>query len=302
MVCDVCRKDLAMRYNRQRAFTLIELLVVMAVISMLLSIMMPSLAKAREKGKRVVCMTNLHAIGQSLYVYGNSYNDRLVPGDFWGSWDVWARVTEYTGCSIPPSTEVREVNLGHLISDGVLEVPDKKSHVFFCPSSKTVDGKTPYEKFESEWGKTADDTRAPITYMFNNSLDGYNNCVQSGLWAVLSHEDQVNFLRGDGSTDVFKVRREVYDPSAGPELLQEVAARHGVCFPDVLLHKWFVKGKVDVEEANLFLSDPGDWISDNCDLPGSRSIAKAISLADVSRQSLVADQLGVVGSPPPAPG
>ena len=74
-----------MQYNRQRAFTLIELLVVIAIISMLLSIMMPTLGRTRENGKRVVCMTNLHAIGQGLHIYGNNYDDRLLPGDFWGA-------------------------------------------------------------------------------------------------------------------------------------------------------------------------------------------------------------------------
>lgn len=296
-----------MQYNRQRAFTLIELLVVIAIISMLLSIMMPALGRARENGKRVVCMTNLHAIGQSIHIYGNNYNDRLLPGDFSGSWYVWARVTEYSGCAVPPTIEIREVNLGHLIADGILEVPDDKGHVFFCPSSKPVEGVKPYDEFESQWGKTSDDSKAPIGYMFNNALDGYNDCVQTGQWAVLSHGDQVNFLKGDGSAHAFKVRREVYDPSIGPELLQEVSARYGVSFPDVLLHKWFEKGRIDVDQANAFLSDPLAWIQANYDLTydaSGRSVSKSIALADVSSRSLVADRLGVAGSPapPPAPG
>ncbi len=294
-----------MQYNRRRAFTLIELLVVIAIISMLLSIMTPALGRAREQSRRVVCMTNLHAIGQALHIYGGSYDDKLVSGDFWGAWDVWARVTEYSDCEVPPSVEIREVNLGHLIADGILEVPDDKGHVFFCPSSKAVEGVKPYDAFESQWGKTSGDPRARISYMFNNALDGYNDCVQNGQWGVLSHQDQVEFLKGDGSAHAFKVRRIVYDPSVGPELLQEVAERNGVCFPEILLHRWFEKGKVDVDEANAFLSNPAGWIAANSNLTNDssgRSVSKAIALADVSKRSLVADTLGVVGSPPPAPG
>lgn len=300
-----------MQYNRRRAFTLVELLVVIAIIALLLSILIPVLGRARERGRRVVCMANLHAIGQSIHIYGGDYDDKLIRGDFWGSWDVWARVTEYpAGCSIPPSTEIREVNLGHLIAEGVLEVPDDRGHVFFCPSSRTVDGVKPYDEFETNWGKTSGDPRAPISYMFNNALDGYNDCVKNGQWSVLSHQDQVEFLKGDGSVHAFKARPIVYDPSVGPELLQEVSARYGVCFPDILLHRWFEEGKVDVDQANAYLSNPAAWIQANCNLtndPSGRSQSKAIALADVSKRSLVADKLGVVGSaasplPPPAPG
>jgi prepilin-type N-terminal cleavage/methylation domain-containing protein/prepilin-type processing-associated H-X9-DG protein len=52
-----------------RAFTLIELLVVVAIISLLISILLPSLAAARENGRRVKCSTNLRSIGQASQIY-----------------------------------------------------------------------------------------------------------------------------------------------------------------------------------------------------------------------------------------
>ena len=43
---------------RLRAFTLIELLVVIAIIAVLMAVLMPALQRAREQGKRAVCLNN----------------------------------------------------------------------------------------------------------------------------------------------------------------------------------------------------------------------------------------------------
>ncbi len=51
------------------AFTLIELLVVIAIIALLVSILLPSLAKARELANKTVCAGHLHQIGIALNLY-----------------------------------------------------------------------------------------------------------------------------------------------------------------------------------------------------------------------------------------
>jgi prepilin-type N-terminal cleavage/methylation domain-containing protein len=61
--------------KRRKGFTLIELLVVVAIIALLISILLPSLARAREITKRAVCASNLRGIGQAMKVYANDNAD-----------------------------------------------------------------------------------------------------------------------------------------------------------------------------------------------------------------------------------
>lgn len=56
---------------KKKGFTLIELLVVVAIIALLISILLPSLSRARELAKRAVCASNLRGIGQGMHVYAN---------------------------------------------------------------------------------------------------------------------------------------------------------------------------------------------------------------------------------------
>lgn len=55
--------------KKLKAFTLIELLVVVAIIALLISILLPSLSRARELSKRTVCASNLKQIGTGFYIY-----------------------------------------------------------------------------------------------------------------------------------------------------------------------------------------------------------------------------------------
>ncbi len=67
--------------RKLKAFTLIELLVVIAIIALLISILLPSLSRARELSKRLVCGSNIKGIGTSCKIYANDNNDRWVcPG------------------------------------------------------------------------------------------------------------------------------------------------------------------------------------------------------------------------------
>jgi prepilin-type N-terminal cleavage/methylation domain-containing protein len=69
----------------QNAFTLIELLVVIAIIAVLAAMLLPALAAAREKGKRIACLSNLKQVGYALNLYTDSNENRMPSAITYGS-------------------------------------------------------------------------------------------------------------------------------------------------------------------------------------------------------------------------
>jgi len=63
---------------QKKAFTLIELLVVISVMSLLMAILMPVLARARQRGKTIVCLSNLRQLAIAAQLYTGN-NDGYYP-------------------------------------------------------------------------------------------------------------------------------------------------------------------------------------------------------------------------------
>lgn len=95
--------------NRSKAFTLIELLVVVSIIALLVSILLPSLQRAREQTRRVVCASNIRNLYLGLTMYAQDNNGRFPkPVGNVEPWNVgWAEgqiLQDSYGCTIEVTT------------------------------------------------------------------------------------------------------------------------------------------------------------------------------------------------------
>ena len=69
------------RGGSEEGFTLIELLVVIAVIAVLMGLLMPALNRAREQGRRAVCLNHMKTLTLSWIMYADDNDDCLVNGE-----------------------------------------------------------------------------------------------------------------------------------------------------------------------------------------------------------------------------
>jgi prepilin-type N-terminal cleavage/methylation domain-containing protein len=111
------------RKKNQNGFTLIELLVVISIIAMLLSILLPSLRKAKEAAQKTICGSNLHQIAVGLHCYAADYEGRLPLIRYW---------SQGTQDLAPANAENVNFQMSALYTLGYLE----SKELFYSPSDK----------------------------------------------------------------------------------------------------------------------------------------------------------------------
>jgi prepilin-type N-terminal cleavage/methylation domain-containing protein len=188
------------------AFTLIELLVVIAIIGILASLLLPALAQAQARAKRIKCASNLRQVGLSFRLYANDHDSRFP-----------FRVTPSDGGSMDAANQ--DVYRHFLTMTNELSTP----RVLVCPSDGKKTGANSFDTgFDDSHvsfvvGYDADESfpqsilsgdrntsEAWDTSANNVPCAAFAGAMASPLtsnsvWTVTVHNSKGNLTLGDGS-------------------------------------------------------------------------------------------------------
>jgi prepilin-type N-terminal cleavage/methylation domain-containing protein len=253
------RRILRQPTGKKAGFTLVELLVVIAIIALLMAILIPALNRAREQGKRVVCLSNLRQLMLAWILYADDNDDLIINGDTEEYTYMYAAgrafndshyreppwVKKDWGNPMPPEPVRIQA-----ILDGALFEYAKTLDLYQCPTAMRVQrGTGPAQKEWRLYGivdsmncKGWDSTRvmlkrknqienAAARFVFLD--DGGTGSAALGGWTTYADRDQwwdpPPIRHGDGTTFSYADGGAAYRKWADPRTIE--AGEAGVAFP-----------------------------------------------------------------------
>ena len=132
----------------RKAFTLIELLVVIAIIAILAALLLPSLARAKEAGRKTSCLSNVRQIGLAYQSFLAENDDRFP-----------ANVTERTAPAGTPDTP--EARAPYSYRQVLLPLIGGGTNVFKCPNGGPWDDPKPGAWFNTDYGNNHNEANLP---------------------------------------------------------------------------------------------------------------------------------------------
>jgi type II secretory pathway pseudopilin PulG len=174
----------------------VELLVVIGIIALLISILLPSLNRAREQAKRTQCLSNLRSVGQMLFMYSNQFKGR-VPIGFSGGATKKTFQNNYflsrKSSSPSPGLVVRYVGLGLLYPANLINEGEGK--VFYCPSVND-DTDHAYDSIDNPWPPSEGTCRAAYSCRSSNPASLRPHGEQGVMWATTGVFDPLTEQNG----------------------------------------------------------------------------------------------------------
>lgn len=189
----------------RRAFTLIELLVVISIIALLIGILLPALARAREGGRIAQCLNQLHQISTATSNFQDEHNDQMPiewpqsPNyasnyNFGGRYPILGSTVPLQYVRRPqdrPLNEYVHPNLPLPDDDtpiAELRDPDKWNYpIFWCPSDRDYNYQERWQQHQVYGGRPCY-YAIGTTYMFNLCWLGW------GGWEYREFGDPINDL------------------------------------------------------------------------------------------------------------